>query len=72
MPFKMVETTTSSRVRKTNLIFCLLPFCNLISVEIIALPQDEDFWVYFFQEARKWGLAVYNQDWQDFQIVLMK
>ena len=40
--------------------------------EIIALPQDEDFWVYFFQEARKWGLAVYNQDWQDFQIVLMK
>ncbi|TRY70847.1 hypothetical protein TCAL_01214 [Tigriopus californicus] len=39
--------------------------------EIVAIPQDQDFWNYFFQEARKWGLKVYNQDWQDYQIALM-
>ena len=30
-----------------------------------SLPQDAEFWDYLFGEAVRWGLEVYEQDWQD-------
>ena len=30
-----------------------------------SLPQDAEFWDQLFGEAVRWGLEVYEQDWQD-------
>ena len=30
-----------------------------------SLPQDAEFWDQLFAEAVRWGLEVYEQDWQD-------
>ena len=38
-----------------------------------ALPQDGEFWSSLFRGAsQSWGLAVYEQDWQDRQFVQME
>ena len=47
-------------------------FIYSIVTEVFSIPQDDQFWMDFFAEASTWGLTVYNQDWQDFQFVLMK
>ena len=36
-----------------------------------SLPQDAEFWDQLFAEAVRWGLEVYEQDWQDRQTVDM-
>ncbi|XP_025087041.1 uncharacterized protein LOC112559818 [Pomacea canaliculata] len=30
-----------------------------------AMPQDLSFWLYLFEQAKTWGLIVYEQDWLD-------
>ncbi len=37
-----------------------------------ALPKDEEFWYFLFNEASKWGLEVYEQDWLDIQYRLAR
>ena len=38
-----------------------------------SLPQDAEFWDHLFGEAVRWGLEVYEQDWQDrWELVLQK
>jgi hypothetical protein len=37
-----------------------------------ALPKDQDFWYHLFNEASKWGLKVYEQDWLDIQFRLAR
>jgi hypothetical protein len=32
-----------------------------------ALPLEEAFWDYFFDQAKQWGLDVYEQDWLNIQ-----
>jgi hypothetical protein len=51
----------------------ILSDMNVIQLvaEAVSIPQDPDFWPFLFGESKKWGLAVYNQDWQDFQVALM-
>ena len=33
----------------------------------IALPVEEEFWNTLFEDAKKWGLTVYEQDWLNVQ-----
>ena len=40
--------------------------------ELFSIPQDDIFWIDFFDNATSWNLKVYNQDWMDFQEVFMK
>ncbi len=37
-----------------------------------ALPKGEEFWYFLFNEASKWGLEVYEQDWLDIQYRLAR
>ena len=38
-----------------------------------SLPQEAGFWDQLFAEAVRWGLEVYEQDWQDrWELVLQK
>ncbi|XP_025087035.1 uncharacterized protein LOC112559815 isoform X2 [Pomacea canaliculata] len=36
---------------------------NFIVEKEKAIPQDLSFWMYLFEQARTWGLIVYEQDW---------
>ncbi|KAK7471362.1 hypothetical protein BaRGS_00036000 [Batillaria attramentaria] len=36
---------------------------NFIVEKEKAIPQDLNFWLYLFTEARTWGLILYEQDW---------
>ena len=29
----------------------------------LAIPTQQEFWVWLLSESRKWGLSVYEQDW---------
>ncbi|XP_062608013.1 uncharacterized protein LOC134269826, partial [Saccostrea cucullata] len=40
---------------------------TFIVERILSLPDDEMFWPNLFRTSKKWGLAVYEQDWLDIQ-----